>query len=152
MMHTAIIEPRTSAGDVEFVAYGLSLPPGLPSLPGVATGDDTGTLVKHIAPDRWFAPAASEATRALLARLTDYGTCVDVTGKWSRIDVTGPNAVAVLSASIDIRAVLRERACASVTLFDCPSLVLQLADGYAVWTTSSYRRHLLSEFQRLAGG
>jgi sarcosine oxidase gamma subunit len=151
MMSTTRITPHPAAGDLEFVTYGPVVPAVLPAAPGAVLSDGTGPVLLHVAPDRWFAPAASAATRTRLEALRDDGTLVDVEGKWCRLDVTGARATAILSASLDIAAVLSDRDCAAVTLFDCPALVLRTPDGYAVWTQRSYRMHLLSECQRLAG-
>jgi heterotetrameric sarcosine oxidase gamma subunit len=143
----------SAAGDLEFVAYGLqNVPPDLPAQPGAAHYAGGDPVLLHVAPGRWFAPAADAALRDALLAHGDSGTVVDVDGNWRRINVTGADADAVLGATIDIAAVLDGRDCASVLLFDCPARVARLSDGYAVWVRASYQPHLQRELVRVSGG
>ncbi|MEI6458274.1 MAG: hypothetical protein WCP04_05025 [Pseudomonadota bacterium] len=146
------LEARPDGRDVEFVAY--TYPPSavfaaLPMAPGAVLYESEAPTVLHVAPGRWFAPAASAATRSLLLACVAHGALVEVEGKRSRLDLCGPGATAVLCAAIDILAVLEGRGCAAVVLFDCPCWVARLADGYALWTHASYRPHLWAELHRL---
>jgi sarcosine oxidase gamma subunit len=137
------------APDLEFVAYAYPPAGGEGVLP-LAPGASNGQLL-HVAPGRWFAPAAGAAVRDALNALTEVGSLIEVQGKWSRFDLTGPEAAAVLSETIDVAAVLSGRECAAVLLFDCPSILARAEGGFAVWTRASHRPHLAAELTRLTG-
>lgn len=144
------MDTRAAARDLEFVAYTTAdLPASLPRRPGEVQYLEGEPVLLYVAPGRWFAPAAAEAVRTRLAGLGESGTTVDLEGYWARIDVTGPRATAVLSATIDVLAVLDGRDCAAVTLFDCPARVVRLGNGYAVWTRASHGAHLGAELARV---
>ena len=152
MTYECQITIQGNVRDIEFVAYAeLSAAAGLPMAPGAVSVVGATPTLLHVAPDRWFAPAASAQTRADLALLTDRGSVIEVEGKWQRVDLQGPGATGVLSETIDIVAVLSGRDCAAVTLFDCPSWVARVAGGYIVWTRASHRLHLQAEFARVTG-
>jgi len=150
MTYECRITQHGDAHDVEFVAYGdLPATAGLPTAPGAAIVTGAIPVLLHVAPGRWFAPAASDEMRAQLAELATYGSAIEVEGKWNRYDLSGSGATGLLSETIDILAVLSGRDCAAVTLFDCPSWVARVDGGYIVWTRASHRLHLQAEFARL---
>lgn len=152
MTYACQITNHGEARDVEFVAYAeMPVSADLPMAPGAMHLDGATPSLLHVAPGRWFVPAASEATRAHLDRLAEHGSVVDVTGKWRRFDLHGAGATGLLSETIDILAVLTGRECAAVTVFDCPSVVARVPGGYVLWTRASHRLHLQAEFARLTG-
>ena len=51
------------------------------------------------------------------------GTVVEVEGKWTAMELEGPDATRLLSASLDVAAVLDSRECAAAVLFDCPAVI-----------------------------
>jgi hypothetical protein len=152
MTYECQITIKSDACDVEFVAYTYPLQVDgvcLPQAPGAAVRDGQEPILLHVAPGRWFAPAASEGLRAQLLALSEYGALNEVEGKWQRFNLEGRDSTAVLAETIDIVAILKDRDCAAVHLFDCPSIVTPVIGGYAVWTRASHRLHLQTEFKRL---
>jgi hypothetical protein len=84
----------------------------------------------HFAPGRWLVP---EPTEALLESLRSADSLLfEVSGKWRFVSFADATA---LRSAVDVDAVLAERECAALTLFDCP-LILTRANE--VWVQSSY--------------
>ncbi len=84
----------------------------------------------HFAPDRWLVPEPSEA---LLESLRSPDAMLfDVGGKWRVVPLADP---AVLKRAVDVEAVLANRECAALTLFDCPVI---LSGANEVWVHASY--------------
>ena len=77
------------------------------------------------------------------------GTSIDVEGKWNEMLLTGSEATRVLASTIDIEAVLLERGCAAVTLFDCPTIVMAVAGGYRIWIEASHAEDFTAAIGRL---
>lgn len=155
MTYVCQITSQPPARDVEFVSFSFPLTAGLaclPVAPGGAAHEGAVPVLMHIAPGRWFAPAASDAIRALLESLHAEGSLIDVEGKWHRFDLMGVGASGVLREAIDIDAVLSGRDCAWVQILDCPAIVTRCPGGYTVWTRSSHAPHLQAQFTRLAEG
>ncbi len=149
MTYACQITMGAEAPDLEFIAYTYPPVGGEGVLPLAPGASDGGLL--HVAPGRWFAPAAGEALRERLAALDGVGSCVEVQGKWCRVDLEGPDAAAVLGETVDVIAVLAGRACAAVLLFDCPCVLARSAGGFTVWTRASHQPHLVAELLRLTG-
>ena len=77
------------------------------------------------------------------AAATGTGVLIDVTGKWSAFELSGPGAARLLAFTIDIDAVLAGRECAAVTLMDCPAIIARSGDGFRLWVQASYATHFL---------
>ena len=106
----------------------------------VDVADDGSPRRLHFAPRRWLVPSPDERLLEQLRRADAEGaaTCVDVTGKWVALRVEGVHGERALASTIDLGAVLADRACAAVTLFDCPSIVARDGTGLRVWVAASY--------------
>ena len=143
-----------------------------PTQAGAVRCDANGEpVVLHFAPGRWLVaatrsgtepasdpvadpatdPATDSATgpsidarAAALAQVASFGIAVDVSGKWRGLRLCGADAQRLLARTLDSAAVLDGRACAAVTLFDCPAVLARAADGYRVWVQASYLAHFLA--------
>ena len=123
-----------------------------PTAPGGVLQDSNGRpALLHIAPTRWLAPEPTFATLAILgaASAAGAGIAVDVSGKWQAIKLLGSGASRLLASTIDIEAILSGRACAALSLFDCPSVVTRLPEGFAIWVRSSYATEFNAAVARL---
>jgi len=90
-----------------------------------------------IAPDRWLWLNADADETA--AKLGASACVVDVEGKWTVFTCGGPRARRALATAVDIDRVLQARDCASLTLFDCPVVLVRTEpDGFVVCVHSSY--------------
>ena len=100
----------------------------------------------HFAPARWLAPAPTPELRRLLegAASAGAGSLINASGKWLPVDIEGPGAARLLASTLDIEAVLSNRDCAAVTLFDCPAIVVRVTQGFRLWVQASYAAHLLA--------
>ncbi len=109
--------------------------------PGHVDVAEDGSLRRlHYAPRRWLVPSPDARLLERLRRAEAEGaaTCIDVAGKWVALRVAGVHAGRALASTIDLGAVLANRACAAVTLFDCPSIVARDGAGLRVWVAASY--------------
>ena len=77
------------------------------------------------------------------------GTAVEVEGKWTALELDGPDAARLLSSSLDVAAVLESRDCAAVVLFDCPAVLAKSAQGYLIYVQSSYAADFKAAVVRL---
>jgi len=50
----------------------------------------------------------------------------------------------LLARSIDVAAVLTDRECAAVVLFDCPAILARRDDAFNLWIAASYVQSLLA--------
>jgi heterotetrameric sarcosine oxidase gamma subunit len=158
-------------GMLEFVAFGDSAEalPGWPLQPGeVRRGPAGGPEILHFAPRRWLLPApdAARCASAAAAAAAGAGTVVEVEGKWTAMKLEGPDATRLLSASLDIAAVLDSRECAAAVLFDCPAVIALgaaeatgaavmatgAADRYHLYLKASYAADFISAVVRLGAG
>ena len=89
--------------------------------------------------DAWIAAAVAQGS----------GTAIEVEGKWAALELSGPDAARLLSASLDVAAVLESRDCAAVVLFDCPAVLAAAATGYRVYVKASYIADFLTAIERL---
>ncbi len=152
------LEPQVAGRMLEFAAFGFPLGGafvvGWPAAPGAVRyeADDQPALL-HFAPARWLVPQPHPDIEALLDAAVDAGAgvVIDVDGKWQPLLLRGPGARRVLATAVDIDAALRERACAALTLFDCPCIVATRADGYALWVHASYATDFIAAIERLRG-
>jgi sarcosine oxidase gamma subunit len=108
-------------------------------------------MLLHFAPRRWLVPAPDAA---LLAGLNDLagrglGTLVDVEGKWHKIHAAGPGAAQAIASTISVKAVLGDRGCAAVTLFDSPAVLARHEAAFDLWVAASYLDHFLDVTRNL---
>lgn len=141
----SILEARTLDRVLDFQAFALPLAHGLadalPTRPGQATWENSGALrAMHVAPGRWLLPNPEPGLLALLesSAAEDGGLLTDISGKWRRLDVTGPGATRALRAAVAVESVLADRDCGALLLFDCPAVLIRQGWGYSVWVISSY--------------
>lgn len=133
----------------EFVAWEApdALGAGLPGEPGAVRRDAAGRAeLLQVAPRRWLVPAPSTALQAGLEELdaAGAGCLIDVEGKWQAVALSAEHARSILESTIDVDLVLRDRACAAVMLFDCPSVVARAGAAFEVWVASSYAESFLN--------
>lgn len=139
---------------LEFVAFGDART-GLADWPaspgGVRRGAQGRLEILHFAPARWLLPEpdASACASAAAAAAAGTGAAVDVEGKWAAMNLAGPDAGRLLSASIDVAAVLEARDCAAVVLFDCPAVLAASAAGYRIYVKASYAADFMAAVLRL---
>lgn len=137
--------PHDSARLWEVVAL-RALPPALealwPVLPGDVRRDGAGEpVLLHFAPDRWLLTDAPVVEPAM-ASVAQFGSAVEVTGKWQGYRITGAGAAGLLATALDVEAVLHGRQCAAVTLWDCPAIIVRVPGGCLAWVLASYGAHL----------
>ena len=90
-----------------------------------------------IAPGRWLWLNADADETA--GKLGTSACVVDVEGKWTVFTCGGPRARRALATAVDIDRALQARGCASLTLFDCPVVLVRTEpDGFIVCVQSSY--------------
>ncbi len=140
------LEEMPSSRDYEFIAFGEVADEGVPGESG--PGD---SALLPIAPGRWFAPSPDAAVQSFLeaAIHADSGTVIDISGKWHAMTLIGSGASRLLASSIDIEAVLHNRSCAALALFDCPAIVARKPTGFSIWVHSSYAAHFVRVIQEL---
>ena len=138
------IESSTPACCLELAALRLQgltdLRGHLPIEPGAVGDDDEGRMHLHFSPGRWLTvcPSAAAAKQGLPASLS----VVDVTGKWHLLRLTGTGAENVLRFQLPVDGIFTGRACAAITIFDCPVVIQRCGAGFDVWTHASYSEHL----------
>jgi len=143
----------------EFVAFS-AVPQQLaatawPAAPGDVRPTAGGApMLLHFAPGRWLAPNPDADVDRLIDEIVaqGVGTRVDVDGKWVAMRLTGADASRVLASTIDIRAVLAERKCAAMRLFDCPAIVMPTREGYRLWIVASGAEAFEAAVSRLVSG
>ena len=153
------IEAQPVGRALEFVAYAWPpqgcVAPDWPLEPGAVRRDaQQQPALLHFAPCRWLAPAPGPELRRILEGAADdgAGSLLDASGKWVRVDIEGPGAARLLACTIDIEAVLSNRDCAAVTLFDCPTVITRTAQGFRLWVQASYATHLLAAARQCGAG
>ncbi len=141
------LEELPPARDYEFTAFsGVT---GI-FMPGTSSDQQFPALLP-IAPGRWFAPSLEATTESLMEAASNAGsgTVIDVSGKWYAMTLVGRGASRLLASTIDIEAVLLDRPCAALTLFDCPAIVARSPLGFSIWVHSSYATHFAGVIQQL---
>lgn len=114
--------------------------PGLQLDPGHSM--ERASATRHlaplaIAPGRWLWLNADADETA--GKLGASACVVDVEGKWTAFACGGPRARRALATAVDIDRALQARGCASLTLFDCPVVLVRTEpDGFVVCVHSSY--------------
>ncbi len=139
---------------LEFAAFagaaarlqGWPLAPG-----GVRRGAQGRPEMLHFAPARWLLPEpdASSCAAAAAAAAAGTGAAVDVEGKWTVMTLEGADSRRLLSASLDVAAVLESRDCAAVVLFDCPAVLTASGEGYWIFLKASYAADFRAAVLRL---
>jgi hypothetical protein len=116
----------------------VSLPQGWPTRPGAVHRDASGIpAVLHHAPSRWLVFPVDAEVRAWVESAGAQGCVVaDVSGKWRGYLLV--DAARSLASGGDIEALLRERDCAAVALFDCPVIIAKCAPDYLIWVQRSF--------------
>ena len=149
------IEDTPIAKVIEFTSYGQGSDDSLAADPSTARTFGNAWPLKpggvrwaaagraellHIAANRWFAPDPSSETLELIdaADAANIGVAVDVSGKWHGLSLVGADADSALAACIDIGAVLEDRDCAALRLFDSPAIIARRPDGYSLWVHASF--------------
>jgi len=149
------VQPLAVARCLEVVTWRAptaeALGPHWPLRPGQALHTGARTRVLYFAPRRWLVIEPDAETADHIDGYVSAGiaACVDVTGKWRELNVSGPGAAYLLARTIDVECVLHERGCAAVTLFDCPAIIITTADGFLIWVHASYEAGLMGSLQRL---
>jgi sarcosine oxidase gamma subunit len=136
----------------EFVAYpgravDATAGGAWPAKAGAALRDAAGRpTVLHFAPDRWMvpAPAAALLRQLLSVEHAGCGMLIDVEGKWQELLIDPQDAHAFLARSIDSEAVLTDRECAAVMLFDCPAILARREGAFNLWIETSYVQSVLA--------
>ena len=88
-------------------------------------------------------PAAAETAGAI---------AVDATGKWCGYRLHGSRARDVLAAGTHANLVMNGRACAALSLFDCPVVLVRTAGADEVWVPASYAEslcHALNKMEKM---
>ena len=141
----------------EFVAYPSAVrnlrAVAWSTAPGAAEISADGSPRRlHYAPGRWLLPDPDRDMQDQLdaAVASGFGVRLDVEGKWAAILLSGPDARRVLASTIDIAAVLANRGCAAVSLFDCPTVAMRDVDRYRLWVAASYAESFEAAVERLS--
>ena len=150
------LERSPGARACEFTAYSFAAPElqeaQWPCAPGeVRFSPDGVPTLLHFAPGRWLGPTPDPDVAAMMesAVVAGVGTRVDVEGKWVAMTLSGAGAGRALASTVDIGALLADRACAAVGLFDCPALVVAHGGVYRLWIAASYAEEFEAAIGRL---
>ena len=109
----------------------------------------------HYAPDRWLISTPDAATLAQLERaaLSGEGVLTEVSGKWLRIRFPGAALAGPgdwpLAAGFAREALLGDRGCAALWLFDCPAIASLAGPDLDLWLEASYEASFLSMLESL---
>jgi heterotetrameric sarcosine oxidase gamma subunit len=115
--------------------------------PGAVPGLAAHNAALHIAPGRWLLLDAD--ARAVAAAVAGGAVATDVEGKWRCFEIRGARAASVLSAGVNVAVILEGRDCASVPLFDCPTVIARRPrdQGFDVYVHASYAASLRAALQ-----
>ena len=115
----------------------------------VSRSPSGGAALLHFAPGRWLAPDPEAGLAARLDALVNAGAglLADVTGKWQSITLPHAGAARVLAAGVALDAVLAERGCAALWLFDCPVVLARAGERFDLWVQSSYAPSLIAALE-----
>ena len=117
--------------------------------PGFAVIENDSRIF-HFAP-RYLLAMNHEGTTPVTAA-TAEAIAVDVTGKWCGYRLHGSHARDVLAAGAHVNLVLNGRACAALSLFDCPVVLVRTAGVDEVWVPASYAEslcHAMNKMERM---
>lgn len=117
--------------------------------PGFAVIENDSRIF-HFAPR--YLLAINQQGTIPAAAATAEAIAVDVTGKWCGYRLRGSRARDVLAAGTHANLVLNGRACAALSLFDCPVVLVRTADADEVWVPASYAEslcHALNKMEKM---
>jgi sarcosine oxidase gamma subunit len=117
--------------------------------PGFALIENESRIF-HFTPRYLLAINHQGTTPAVAA--TAEAIAVDVTGKWCGYRLHGSRARDVLAAGAHANLVLNGRACAALSLFDCPVVLVRTAGADEVWVPASYAEslcHALNKMEKM---
>jgi sarcosine oxidase gamma subunit len=121
-----------------FAAHGVS--------PGYAVIKDDSRIL-HFSPGHLLVINFAGAAPPITANAN--AIAVDVTGKWCGFRLHGSGARDVLAAGAHASLVLNGRECAALSLFDCPVVLLRIADTDEVWVPASYAESLCTALNKM---
>jgi sarcosine oxidase gamma subunit len=114
--------------------------------PGFAVIENDSRIF-HFAPRYLLAINHKGTTPAVAA--TAEAIAVDATGKWCGYRLHGSGARKVLAAGAHADLVLNGRECAALSLFDCPVVLLLVADAGEIWVPASYAESLCDALNKV---
>jgi len=114
--------------------------------PGFALIENDSRIF-HFAP-RYLLVINQQGTTPAAAATAEAIT-VDVTGKWCGYRLHGSRARDVLAAGTHANLVLKGRACAALSLFDCPVVLVRAAGADEVWVPASYAESLCHSLNKM---
>ncbi len=119
------------------------------ALPGAVVREPAARLGLHFAPQRWLfiEPDAGYLSSTLVG-----AHLFDVSGKWCQFSLEGQDARHALSSGCDPDTTLADRRCARLSLFDCPTIVVQLDGIFTLCVEASYAASLQAAIQNLNAG
>ncbi len=132
---TDCVEWHTATG---FALHGVK--------PGFAAIEDESRLF-HFAPGYLLAINHLGTIPALAT--TAEAVAVDVKGKWCGYRLHGSHARDVLATGAHANLVLSGRQCAALLLFDCPVVLLRVADTDEIWVPASYAESLCDALNKM---
>jgi sarcosine oxidase gamma subunit len=100
----------------------------------------------HYAPQRWL---FIEPDEGYLSSALIEAHLFEVSGKWCQFRLEGNQARRALSSGCDPDATLVDRGCARLSLFDCPTIVVQLDGTLTLCVEASYASSLQAAIQKL---
>jgi hypothetical protein len=115
--------------------------------PGTVLRAASPSVALHIGPVRWL---LVDFDAAAMTRAVEAGAIVtDVQGKWRIFELAEPQSAQALSAAANLAAVLAGRDCATLSLFDCPTVIAKSVRGAAFLACvhASYAAHFLAAFE-----
>lgn len=122
----------------DLAAHGLS--------PGYAVIENDSRVL-HFAPRYLLAINCEGESPAVAATVEPIA--VDVTGKWCGYRLHGSRVCDVLAAGAHADLLLRGRACAAMSLFDCPVVLLRTNGLDEVWVPASYAESLCLSLNKM---
>jgi hypothetical protein len=116
------------------------------ALPGTVLREPAAGLAVHYAPKRWL---FIEPDEGYLSSISIEAHLFEVSGKWCRFRLEGNDARRALSAGCDPDTTLAGRGCARLSLFDCPTIVVQLNGTITLCVEASYAASLQAAVDKL---
>jgi sarcosine oxidase gamma subunit len=116
------------------------------ALPGAVLREPAARLALHYAPGRWL---FIEPDAGYLASTASEAHLFDVSGKWCQFRLEGNDARRALSSGCDPDTTLADRGCARLSLFDCPTIVVQLDSTITLCVEASYAASLQAAIGKL---
>ena len=119
------------------------------ALPGTVLREPAARLGLHYAPRRWL---FIEPDEGYLSSISIEAHLFEVSGKWCQFRLEGIDARRALSAGCDPDTILADRGCARLSLFDCPTIVVQLDGTITLCVEASYAASLQAAIDKLNVG